>query len=192
MDSYHHGHLRQDLLDRARRALDGSPGAELPSLRELARQAGVSPTAVYHHFSSREALLAGVAASLLSELSQAWEGLSLEQMGPAYVEFFRTHPSALGLVFGQAIRRNPAVRELQDGAYRLLVSKLPPRVDGSPNHEAGLALWALVHGLAHLYAAQVLGADPVECPGGPDLWYQAPGAVIARLGPGIAAMLDGA
>lgn len=189
MDSYHHGNLRADLLARARVLIEQSPAGEAPSLRELARWAGVSPTAVYHHFPSKEDLLAEVGASLLEELMTQWESLTLEELGPAYLRFFRNHPSALSLVFGPRLRKVPRIRDLQDQAYLALVTRLPPRPDGEPNHEAGLAVWALVQGLAHLYAAGALGADPQECPGGPDLWYQEPEAVLVALTPLINKML---
>ncbi|MFH2114481.1 MAG: TetR/AcrR family transcriptional regulator [Spirochaetota bacterium] len=187
MDAYHHGNLKADLLTRARTMIETVPGAA-PSLRELARQAGVSATAVYHHFPSKEDLLAEVGASLLEELMADWDRLTLEELGQAYLGFFRSHPSALGLVFGPRLRKVPRIRELQDKAYTALIERLPPGPDG-PDHRAGLAVWALVQGLAHLYADGALGADPEECPGGPALWYQEPPAVMAALAPLLEKML---
>lgn len=189
MDTYHHGNLKAELLTRARAMIEATGTAEAPSLRELARQTGVSPTAVYHHFASKEELLAAVGADLLEELLAVWEPLSLEEMGPAYLTFFRAHPTALGLLFGPRLRQVPRVRELQDRAYEALVRRLPPG-PGGPDHAAGLALWALVQGLAHLYSAGVLGSDPEVCPGGPGLWYQEPAAVMTALAPRIEKLLS--
>lgn len=189
MDSYHHGNLKADLLAKARVLIEKSPSGEAPSLRELARQAGVSPTAVYHHFPSKEDLLAEVGAALLEELLAVWEPLGIEDLGYAYLQFFRDHPTALGLLFGPKLRKVPRIRLLQERAYAILVSRLPPSPDGQPDHTAGLALWALVQGLAHLYAAGALGSDPVECPGGPALWYQEPKSVLAALAPLLQRML---
>lgn len=189
MDAYHHGNLKADLLIRARALIETNPG-EAPSLRELARQAGVSATAVYHHFPSKEDLLAEVGASLLEELMSGWESLTLEEIGPAYLGFFRRHPSALGLVFGPRLRKVPRIRDLQDKAYAALVGRLPPGPDGQPNHPVGLAIWAMVQGLAHLYASGTLGADPVVCPGGPDLWYQEPEVVMTTLAPLLDKLLE--
>lgn len=183
MDTYHHGNLRTALLSLARSLVEESRGNGAPSLRELARRAGVSPTAVYHHFSSKEELLAEVAAGLLEELIGTWESAPLEAMGTGYVEFFREHPTALGLVFGPGLRQHPRVRGLQDRAFGLLVGRLPSGQDGGPDEAAGLLVWGLVHGLAHLYQAGVLGCEPEACPGGSPLWYRPPAEVLAALGP---------
>jgi AcrR family transcriptional regulator len=57
---YHHGDLRQALIDAALRlAEDGGPGQV--SMREAARRAGVSPGAPFRHFETREALMTAVA-----------------------------------------------------------------------------------------------------------------------------------
>lgn len=183
MDSYHHGNLRADLVSRARALVEGSPSAEVPSLRELARQAGVSATAVYHHFPSKEDLLAEVATQMLEDLVSSWQSLSLSSLGPAYLRYFRDHPSALGLLFGSRLRSAPRIRELQDQAYQALVGQLPPTAEGTADHRAGLLVWALVQGLAHLFSTGALGAHVAECPGGPDLWYQEPEAVLEALAP---------
>lgn len=183
MDSYHHGNLKADLVARARVLVEASATAEPPSLRELARQAGVSATAVYHHFASKDDLLTEVAVAMLSDLVANWRTLGLAALGPAYLRFFRDHPQALGLLFGARLRAVPRVRQLQDEAYAALVGQLPPTPEGQPDHGAGLFVWALVQGLAHLFAAGALGAEREDCPGGPDLWYQEPEAVLAALSP---------
>ncbi len=54
--SYHHGDLRSALVEEGLRLLAASDAEHL-SLREIARNAGVSATAVYRHFPDKEALL---------------------------------------------------------------------------------------------------------------------------------------
>src|SRR5262245_48394429 len=56
--SYHHGNLRASLLERAEAVL--ASGGEL-SLRELARQVGVSHAAPRRHFPDKQALLDALA-----------------------------------------------------------------------------------------------------------------------------------
>src|SRR5947207_14518508 len=57
---YHHGDLRRALIDAARRILETEGPAAL-SLRAVAREAGVSPAAPYHHFKDKSQLLEAVA-----------------------------------------------------------------------------------------------------------------------------------
>ena len=58
--AYHHGSLRTALIGAGLASLEGGAGAAL-SLRELARNVGVSPAAVYRHFPNKDALLAALA-----------------------------------------------------------------------------------------------------------------------------------
>jgi len=58
---YHHGDLRRALIEAAL-AILAKDGARGLSLREVARKVGVTQTAPYHHFPTREALVAAVAA----------------------------------------------------------------------------------------------------------------------------------
>ena len=70
---YHHGDLRASLLQAAARWLD-EQGAETLTLRELARAAGVSHAAPYHHFAGRDELLAGVAEAGAAPITDVHEG----------------------------------------------------------------------------------------------------------------------
>ena len=59
---YHHGDLRKAPLDTALELLEESGGNITDvSLRALARRAGVSAAAPYHHFADKNQLLAGIA-----------------------------------------------------------------------------------------------------------------------------------
>ena len=70
--TYHHGDLRQALLDEGiALAREGGPDAVV--LREATRRAGVVPNAAYRHFASRDALLQAVRAAALSALAVAME-----------------------------------------------------------------------------------------------------------------------
>jgi AcrR family transcriptional regulator len=65
---YHHGHLRAVLLAEAERTLR-EEGTEALSLRELARQAGVSHAAPRRHFADRQALLDALAETGFTRLA---------------------------------------------------------------------------------------------------------------------------
>src|SRR5580765_8746547 len=59
-DSYHHGALREELITASLTLIEAE-GIGAVSLRRVAREAGVSPGAPYHHFADRSALLAAIA-----------------------------------------------------------------------------------------------------------------------------------
>src|ERR1700737_4772688 len=97
---YHHGNLKQKLLDSAV-ALIAAVGSQAFTLRELARRAGVSHNAPYRHFKDKEDLLGAVAAQGFDRLtvsmtdgmvegSTAAERLRLAGLG--YVSFALSSP----------------------------------------------------------------------------------------------------
>src|SRR5260370_18632371 len=67
---YHHGNLREVLLESAIRLI-GEVGPAGFTLRELARRAGVSHNAPYRHFRDRDDLMAAVATQGFRELTRA-------------------------------------------------------------------------------------------------------------------------
>ena len=68
--SYHHGNLKQALLE-ASLDLIRKAGAGAFTLREVARRAGVSHNAPYRHFRDKEELLAALAAEGFDRLTAA-------------------------------------------------------------------------------------------------------------------------
>src|SRR3954454_2698218 len=97
--TYHHGDLRQALLDAGiALARDGGPDAVV--LREATRRAGVVPNAAYRHFASRDELLHAVRASALAALALAMvdELRRLPPPGDA-VGFARANLRAIGAAY---------------------------------------------------------------------------------------------
>jgi AcrR family transcriptional regulator len=146
--------LRAALLEAAGRIVEKAGPAGL-SVREAARRAGVSHNAPYRHFPDREAMLAALADEGLERLDSALKDLAPAQMARAYVGFATGNPQRFRLMF--AGRRQPRLEARFSAAY----ADLGPL--------AGVAAWALVHGLAlllvdgHLqgdeaFVAKVLGA----------------------------------
>ncbi|MBI3691819.1 MAG: TetR family transcriptional regulator, partial [Mycolicibacterium aromaticivorans] len=68
--SYHHGNLRQALLDHGV-ALARAGGPDAVVLRDVQRLAGVSNSAAYRHYADRRALLAAVKATVMAQLGAA-------------------------------------------------------------------------------------------------------------------------
>ena len=170
---YHHGDLRRALVDAALALLE--EGEEL-SLRAVARRAGVSHTAPYHHFRDRRALVAAVAQegllALRDALSQAGEGLDpqarLLEGGIAYVRFAVSNPTRFRVMFSAELADRGELPELQsaaDAAYgELLASMRLVMGEGAPEEATqtrALAAWSTVHGLSMLLLdRQVPGIEP--------------------------------
>lgn len=154
--SYHHGDLRASLLMTAMQLLEQDDAF---SLRAVARQAGVSPTAPYRHFADREALESALAAQGLRDLQTALVPAELPttvaelaEVGVAYVEFALRRPALFRLMFGSACDDTNDERVLAAAAVHDLlqraISSVFPTSDAAALATAG---WGLVHGLACLH-----------------------------------------
>src|SRR2546430_2405855 len=66
---YHHGELRGTLLDVAE-ALIRERGIDGWSLREASARIGVGPSAAYHHFDSRDALVRALSERVIARLGE--------------------------------------------------------------------------------------------------------------------------
>lgn len=179
-DAYHHGALRQALID-ASESLLAERGVEGFSLREVARRSGVSPAAPAHHFGDMAGLLAEVARHAFEGLTAALEAgnrrggddpvARLREQGLGYVGFALKHPGRFGLMFRSGLRKDEpliqsareAYLKLEDGVRALLDVPAAQPLDDS-RKQVLLAVWSTVHGFAHLLlAGQFDGALP---PGG--------------------------
>src|SRR6195256_5650444 len=99
-NTYHHGDLKAALLAKAA-ALVAERGADGVSLRELARNAGVSHAAPAHHFTDRRGLFTALAAegfSLLAEALLRARG-DFANAALAYVRFAIDHPGHYAVMF---------------------------------------------------------------------------------------------
>jgi AcrR family transcriptional regulator len=113
---FHHGNLRTVLLDRAEIALR-TKGVEELSLRELAREIGVSHGAPRSHFIDRKALLDALAERGFLALASAMRAAadsrteyaeSLRAAGQAYVDFAVANAALLDLMFAAKMDQPPA------------------------------------------------------------------------------------
>src|SRR5271166_2897161 len=103
---YHHGNLKQALIDAAV-ALVAEVGPRGFTLREAARRAGVSHNAPYRHFRDRDDLLATVATDGFDRLTRAMAGAGpkaspinrLRRSGIAYVDFALRWPQHFAVMF---------------------------------------------------------------------------------------------
>ncbi len=157
---YHHGDLRNALLDAARSILEEESVTEL-SLRAVARRAGVSHAAPYRHFPNHEALLVELAtegfAELRGEIVAAArmpgpEEDRIANIGAAYMRFVARRPALARLMFGPQLPNRDTFPNLGAAADAIGVEI------GAALHDnaLGLSVWAAVHGLAMLILENVV------------------------------------
>lgn len=169
---YHHGDLRDGLIEAGINMLGSRPSEEL-SLRELARELGVSATAVYRHFPDKTALLRAIAERGFGLMGQMQQDAAASITGPAafaavgaaYIRFALRHPAVFRLMFASAPPRDLFSVPLEDlsGPMRLLrehVSSLaPPGASDATRKTIAIRAWALVHGLAVLALDGMITVD---------------------------------
>jgi AcrR family transcriptional regulator len=159
-ENYHHGDLRSALvalaLERVRKG-----GTESFSLREAARDAGVTSGAAYKHFADKDELLSAVAAEalvLLAHRSQkATSNLKgkerLHASAMAYIDFAAAEPRLFRLAFSRFGSDGKTEKDGVPSAFtQLRVAVAELQTDpGKPVDPDALALaWAVVHGIASL------------------------------------------
>jgi AcrR family transcriptional regulator len=177
---YHHGNLREALVEAAVEAVR-ERGPQGLALRELARRVGVSHNAAYRHFADREALVDVVAERALAGLVErihrrlvvideddpvARARRRLVEIGAGYVEFALAEPGLFRLLF-TAYPDAPGRKAAED-PYGMLnvalddlvaVGYLPPK----DRVGADVTCWSVVHGFAILNVEGPLrGLAPAE------------------------------
>ena len=169
--SYHHGRLREALLDAALAEVR-ERGAVAVSLREVARRAGVSHAAPAHHFGDKAGLLTALAIEgfrrfIDAQRAGAARGGDDPQhrfrwLGWAYVMFAAEHRAYFEVMFRPELLRkdDPELAQVSLAAYQLLLETARSAL-GDPDADA-LALhatvsWAEAHGLATLWVDGNLG-----------------------------------
>lgn len=111
--TYHHGELSEALV-RATMAVAKTAGIHAVTMRAVAERAGVTPAAAYHHFASKEHLLAACAeqafAGLLERLTaamalpQATAVDRFDAVGRAYIAYALAYPAQFRMMFGAHVR----------------------------------------------------------------------------------------
>ena len=168
---YHHGDLRTALLDAAE-ALVRERGLDGWSLREASIRVGVSPSAAYHHFDSRDGLVRALSGRLLARLGERLGRAAgrarggrqqrLIAVGRSYVQWAVNDPAVARLVFGAG--RTEREAPVSPHPHDVLVAELDRLVDAgglpaSARPGAEFIVWAAVHGLATLLADGLIRLD---------------------------------
>jgi AcrR family transcriptional regulator len=177
------GGLRAKLIVAALNILEAE--REEPSLRAVARAAGISAMTPYRYFSDKADLLAAVAdhgfkmltSALIAADDQSDAREALYAQGMAYIHFARTHPALFRLMYSH--RYGSAGTEAVQGAYEVLARRV---ASIAPRHAAAatLACRSLVQGIAAIESSDRLA------PSGPEDVATAVRLFVAGLGAGMA------
>ncbi len=170
--SYHHGNLRETLIQSALEILKEGTLNDL-SLRALARKAGVSQTAPYRHFEDKEALIVVLKEEGMRKLGESMQEIMklemdplerLQKLGMRYVHFAETYPTHFKIMFEYDLEdyekycelhdiSDDCFRYLQDTVIECLSLPGARKIDPSV---AQLSAWSMVHGLSVLLMNQSL------------------------------------
>lgn len=166
---YHHGDLRKTLIQAGIEILE-EQGLTALSLREVARRAGVSHAAPYHHFPDKHALVSAVAGYGFQKLRDAMAAQAgsssgsldgLQGYGIAYTRFAKSHPALFRLMYTQeSILLPPEEPQPTEGVVDDLTLTGIRQATGCTLQQAkqiNLLLWSSVHGLAMLWLDGKLG-----------------------------------
>ena len=184
---YHHGNVKEALIREAIKFIEADQLGAL-SLRRLAREVGVSPSAVYNHFPDKNALMLAIKIRLYEQFNSYFENRCHEQddaimalldMCLAYYHFAREQPARFQILFSSTLPMEWSTQELVDVSCRNIVRlrelvlaiyeqyKIPCGEEDVVN--TTLLVWAQLHGIISLknsggiQAAVTYQAWPAAC-----------------------------
>jgi AcrR family transcriptional regulator len=150
--------LRAELIAAAVAMLAKPQAVTVPSLRSIARECGVAPSAVYWHFPSetdlRSAVLDAAYTDMVDSIEQAIADTPdgsdpLVIASQAYVNWGLAHPGAYQLLFesGDTL---PATRAPHGPRLQQRIVELVAAADPDAPFSSALLLWSAYHGLVSL------------------------------------------
>ena len=188
--------LRRTVLDASLEVIE-QKGLGALSMREVARRAGVSHQAPYHHFGDREGILAAIALDgftrLHAAMAKAVAKLAdpvdrLNAVGGAYIAFAVRYPSHFKIMFRSEMvemERYPELHACADRAFNLLTSivgEVASRRRAKDPQALVIASWSLAHGVATLLLEGKLdrhyGSSPSRRKAGTTAVLEAFGALL--------------
>lgn len=175
--AYHHGNLRQALMDEALICIR-EQGADKLSLRALARQVGVSQAAPYRHFEDKVALMSALASDGFHRLANAMKEAmgdiehdpigAFQRGGQAYIKFAAHNPETYRLMYSMPAKEfdDEEMENCHHEAFHLLEKTVDVGLASgafkSLNKDAiVLASWSLVHGYAQLVIDGIIELDNI-------------------------------
>jgi AcrR family transcriptional regulator len=173
---YHHGNLRTALLTQAERTVR-ERGVQDLSLRELAREVGVSHAAPRRHFPDRQALLDALAeagfarlgAELRTAVKEAGEDFQarLRATAAAYVRFATQDAALVELMFaGKHREQSGALQQAAQRAFSVMFELIQQGqaegvLESGEPERVGLVLFATIQGIAALVTGGMVAPEQV-------------------------------
>jgi AcrR family transcriptional regulator len=169
---YHHGDLRKALVDAAASLLEIRSATDL-SLREVARQAGVSSGAPYHHYQTKADLLVDVAcrgfeglAAVVQPIDESDEPpqVRLQQRCEAYIVFGVEHAAHYRVMFSPELRtstehaRYDAIARREFDGLQKAVGAVAPELTGQALFALSRTVWSAAHGFVFLLVEGTINA----------------------------------
>jgi AcrR family transcriptional regulator len=169
---YHHGNLKQALLDAAVAAIS-QVGTEGLTLKQLALSLGVSHTAPYRHFKDKQALLAAVTAAGFARLLEHMQRAHARSpddarqqfldTGHSVVEFAVQQPGYFRAMFSGSAGNTLAelARPPEGSAFQVFVAYIEAwqargLLRRGKTLPLALSIWSSTHGLACLCSSRLL------------------------------------
>jgi AcrR family transcriptional regulator len=171
-----HAGLPKRLQQIARFALDHPDDMALGTVAEVARAAGVQPSALVRFAQARNALMAEIARrgfeQFAAELEGAWNGgrpdpvAAIENCGKAYLAFARREPASYAAMFdpGMPLEDDPGLLVAADRSFAVLreaaelACSTQRKGARPPPLMLALHIWSLSHGIASLFVGRADGA----------------------------------
>jgi AcrR family transcriptional regulator len=151
--------LRRAVLDAAI-AISAETGPDAISLREVAREAGVSHQAPYHHFGDRAGIFAAISEEgfrFLAESIEASTTLGTAAMCEAYVHFALAHKGHFRVMMRNdlcSLEDYPTALIQADRAFNALRNEVTVILGEDSHDDVANAhtayMWSVAHGLATL------------------------------------------
>jgi AcrR family transcriptional regulator len=170
--------VRQRICD-ATRAAFRDEGVDGISMRRIAAEVGITPTAIYRHFADKNALVAAVVEEgfsiLESKMRRAARGRTgqdtLMRLLNGYAEFALAHPQYYDFMFllpRTDVRRYPDdFRRRESATFNILLDIVSETIDSGEFRqddvlETALTMWSHAHGFVSLYRCGRFGDHPVR------------------------------
>jgi AcrR family transcriptional regulator len=188
--AYHHGNLRQALMDAALISI-GEHGANKLSLRALARQVGVSQAAPYRHFEDKVALLSALASDgfhrLTCDMKTAMGDIqsdpvgAFQRGGQTYVKFAQQNPETYRIMYSRRVGDfdDEEMENCHHEAFQLLEKTVDAGLSSGAfkaldKDAIVLASWSMVHGYAQLVIDGIIELEDMPA----ELQFQGLGMVM--------------